>query len=64
MKQYSLKAALAASATELKDQKARKAKRIVIGTDVHKNSYQAARKIDNGPIGAVANFRSQEELLL
>jgi hypothetical protein len=31
---------------------------------VHKNSYQAARTIDNGAIGAVANFRSQEELLL
>jgi transposase len=64
MKQYSLKAALAASATELKGQKADKAKRIVIGTDVHKNSYQAARKIDNAAIGPVANFRSQEELLL
>jgi hypothetical protein len=61
--------ALAASATELtsqgpKGQKAGKAKRIVIGTDVHKNSYQAARRIDNGAIGAVADFRSQEELLL
>jgi transposase len=64
MKQYTLKAALAASATELKSQKQGKAKRIVIGTDVHKNSYQAARKIDNAAVGAVANFRSQTELLL
>src|SRR5260370_10495858 len=64
MKNYTLEAARTAGAKELKNQKAAKAKRIVIGTDVHKNSYQAARKIDNGPIGAVAKFRSQEELLL
>jgi transposase len=64
MKQYTSKAALAASATELKSQKQGKAKRIVIGTDVHKNSYQAARKIDNAVVGAVANFRSQTELVL
>jgi hypothetical protein len=31
---------------------------------VHKNSYQAARKVDNGAVSAVANFRSQTELLL
>jgi transposase len=31
---------------------------------VHKNSYQAARKIDNAMVGAIANFRSQTELLL
>ena len=64
MDNYTLEAARTAGAKELKNQKAAKAKRIVIGTDVHKNSYQAARKIDNGAIGAVAKFRSQEELLL
>ncbi len=64
MNNYTLEVARTAGAKELKNQKAAKAKRIVIGTDVHKNSYQAARKIDNGPIGAVAKFRSQEELLL
>jgi hypothetical protein len=31
---------------------------------VHLRSYQAARKIDNAAIGAVANFRSEAELLL
>jgi len=64
MKNYTLEAAPTAGAQELKNQKAAKAKRIVIGSDTHLNSYQAARKIDNGPIGAVAKFRSQEELLL
>ncbi len=64
MNNNTLEAARTAGAKELKNQKAAKAKRIVIGTDVHKNSYQAARKIDNGAIGAVAKFRSQEELLL
>src|SRR5258707_5059339 len=64
MNNYTLEAARTAGAKELKNQKAAKAKRIVMGTDVHSRSYQAARKIDNGPIGAVAKFRSQEELLL
>jgi transposase len=64
MNNYTLEAALTAGAKELKNQKAAKAKRIVMGADVHLRSYQAARKIDNGAIGAVANFRSQEELLL
>jgi transposase len=64
MKKYTLEAAPTAGAKELKTQKAGKAKRIVMGTDVHLRGYQAARKIDNGAIGAVANFRSQEELLL
>ena len=58
MKQYRLEATPVASAKELKDQKTPKAKRIVVGTDVHLKSYQAARKIDNAAIGAVANFRS------
>ena len=64
MKKYTLEAAPAASAEELKTQEAAKAKRIVIGTDVHLRGYQAARKVDNAAIGAVANFRSETELLL
>jgi transposase len=64
MKNYTLGTALTVGANELKNQKAAKAKRIVIGSDLHLRGYQAARKIDNGPIGAVANFRSQAELLL
>jgi transposase len=68
MKQNSLKddteATPVASAKEIKDQKTPKAKRIVVGTDVHLKSYQAARKIDNGAIGAVQNFRSEAEVLL
>jgi transposase len=64
MKQYALEAAPAAVTKELKDQKAPKAKRIAVGADVHLRGYQAARKVDNAAIGAVANLRSQEELLL
>jgi hypothetical protein len=64
MNNYTLEAALTAGAKELKNQKAAKAKRIVMGTDAHLRGYQAARKIDNGAIGAVANFRSQAALLL
>ena len=64
MNNHTLEAALTAGAKELKNQKTAKAKRIVMGADVHLRSYQGARKIDNGPIGAVANFRSQAELLL
>ena len=64
MKTYTLEAAPAASAKELKTQEAPKAKRIVIGTDVHLRGYQAARKVDNAAIGAVANLRSETELLL
>jgi len=63
-KQYRLEATLVATAKELKDQKTPKAKRIVVGTDVHLRSYQAARKVDNAAIGAVANFCSETELLL
>jgi transposase len=64
MNNYISKAAPTANAKELKTQKRAKAKRIVIGTDVHLKSYQAARKVDNGAVSAVANFRSQTELLL
>ena len=59
-----MEAAPAASAKELKTQEAPKAKRIVIGTDVHLRGYQAARKVDNAAIGAVANLRSETELVL
>lgn len=59
-----LEATLVASAKELKNQKMPKAKRIAIGTDVHLRGYQASRKLDNAAIGAVANFRSETELLL
>ena len=61
---YSLKAAPTALGEEQKSQTRPKAKRIVMGVDVHLKSYQAASKIDNGAIGAVAKFRSQTELLL
>jgi transposase len=64
MNKHTLEAAPAASAKELKTQKTAKAKRIVVGSDVHQNSYQAARKVDSGVVSAVANFRSQTELLL
>ena len=62
---YTLKAAPAASAVELKNNnKSTKAKRILVGCDVHLRGYQAARKIDEGAIGVVDNFRSEEALLL
>src|SRR5215831_15715929 len=64
MKQYSLKTAPTATSKEQKSQNRPKAKRMVIGVDVHLKSYHAACKIDNGVIGAVAKFRSQTELLL
>jgi transposase len=64
MKKNTKIAAPAAGAEELKNQKAGKAKRIVLGVDVHLRGYQAGRKVDNAAIGVVANFRSQEELLL
>src|SRR6516165_5101574 len=61
---YCLKAAPTATSKEQKSQNSPKAKRIVLGVDVHLRSYQAARKIDNSAIGPVATFRSQAELLL
>src|SRR5580693_6579756 len=64
MKMNAIKAAPAASAIALKSEKSAKAKRILIGTDVHLRGYQAARKVDNGVIGVVENFRSEEALLL
>jgi phosphomannomutase len=62
MNKHTLEAAAAARAKELKTQKTAKAKRIVVGSDVHQNSYQAARKVDSGVVSAVADFRSQTEL--
>src|SRR6266436_5771446 len=47
-----------------KERKVGEPKRILIGTDVHLRGYQAARKVDNGVIGVVENFRSEEALLL
>src|SRR5215831_1251699 len=64
MKKYQLKAAPTAISQEQKGQNSPKARRIVMGVDVHLKSYQVARKIDNSAIGPVATFRSQTELLL
>jgi transposase len=53
-----------ASTEELKSEKSAKAKRILMGVDVHLRGYQSARKVDNGVIGAVETSRSEVELLL
>ena len=64
MKNYILKAAPTACAVEIKIDKRPKAKRILLGIDVHLRGYQAARKVDEGVIGVVDTFRSEVELLL
>jgi transposase len=65
MKKHTLEAAPAAGAVQLRNNnQSVKAKRILVGVDVHLRGYQTARKIDNGPIGVVENFRSEVELLL
>src|ERR1700721_2641485 len=65
MKKHTLKAAPAAGAVETSnDNKAAKAKRILVGCDAHLRGYQTARKIDDGPIGVGGNFRREVELLL
>jgi transposase len=65
MKNNTLKAALTAGAIELKNNhRGAKAKQILIGIDAHLRGYQTGRKIDEGPIGVVENFRSEVELLL
>src|ERR1700722_12023399 len=65
MKTYTMKAAPTASVVEVQNNnKSAKAKRILLGIDVHLRGYQSARKIDDGLIGAVDNFRSEVELLL
>ena len=61
---YALELALAAGATPTKDQNRPKAKRICVGLDTALGSYQAARKIDNGSIGPVANLYSELGLSL
>ena len=64
MNTYILEAAPTACAIELKTDKRPKAKRILLGVDVHLRGYQAARKVDDGVIGVVDTFRSEVELLL
>jgi transposase len=65
MNKDTLKAAPAAGAVERNNNnQAAKAKRILVGVDAHLRGYQTARKIDEGPIGVVENFRSEVELLL
>ena len=59
-----VEAALTARTEELKSEKSAKAKRILMGVDVHLRGYQSARKVDNGVIGAVETCRSEVELLL
>jgi transposase len=64
MKTYSLRAVETTHPVELKNGTSAKAKRILIGVDVHLRGYQAGRKVDGGVIGAVENFRCVEALLL
>src|SRR6202046_697777 len=65
MKIYTLKAAPAASANQVtNNNQSAKAKRILVGCDVHLRGYQAARKVYEGTIGVVDNLRSEEALLL
>jgi hypothetical protein len=65
MKIYTLKAAPAAGANQVRNNnQSAKAKRILVGCDVHLRGYQAARKVDEGTIGVVDNLRSEEALLL
>ena len=59
-----MEAAPTACAREIKVDKRPKAKRILLGVDVHLRGYQAGRKIDDGVIGVVDTFRSEVELLL
>lgn len=62
MKKYKLQAAPTASAKEIKNQRAAKAKQIAVGIDAHLKGYQASRKVDNAPIGVVQNLRSEAEV--
>jgi transposase len=64
MIKYKLKAAPTAVSKGQNSQKGPKAKRIAIGVDAHLESYQAARKIDNGAVGVVQTLRTKEALLL
>ena len=64
MIEYKLKAAATAISKRENSQKGAKANRIQLGVDVHLESYQAARKIDQGAVGVVQSFRSKEAFLL
>src|SRR6201988_5112860 len=64
MKEYKLKAAPAALTQEIKNQKAPKAKRILVGIDTGLGNNQASRKVDNAAIGPVQNLRSETEIAL
>src|ERR1700739_2541004 len=64
MKEYKLKAAPAALRQEIKNQKAPKAKRILVGIDTGLGNNQASRKVDNAAIGPVQNLRSETEIAL
>jgi hypothetical protein len=56
MKEYTLKTVPTAGAVEPKNNnKAAKAKRILVGVDVHLRGYQAGRKIDTRPRGTGQN---------
>jgi hypothetical protein len=56
--------ALTEQVIDNKAQGTKKAKRIVLGIDVHLRGYQVASKEDNQAIGAVHNFGNQSEVLL
>src|SRR5215468_2236545 len=62
MKQYKLKAAPAALTQEIKNQKAPKAKRILVGIDTGLGDNQASRKVDNAAIGPVQKLRNETEV--
>ena len=64
MKEYKLKAAPAALTKEIKNQKAPKAKRILVGIDTGLGDNQASRKVDNAAIGPVQKLRSETEVEL
>src|SRR5260370_40491333 len=64
IKNYKLQAAPTAISKEQNSQKQPKAKRILIGVDAQLKSYQAARKIDNGAVGAAQTLGSKKALLL
>ena len=56
--------ALTEQVIDNKAQGTKKAKRIVLGIDVHLRGYQVASKEDNQAIGAVHNFGNQSEVWL
>jgi hypothetical protein len=65
MKNYILKtpnSETAEQATETESQKGRIAKQILLGIDMHENSYQVGRKIDAGGIQPVQSFKPDKLL--